>query len=80
MRNLLPPSWLFSNVYFQRIRREYLALKKEHDTVEGELRALRETFNLRQDTWIKEKLDMQVRNQKNIKKKNVLHPHLNLLT
>lgn len=41
--------------------REYLSLKKEHDTLEGELRALRETFNLRQDTWIKEKLDMQVR-------------------
>lgn len=41
--------------------REYLSLKKEHDTVLGELRALRETFNLRQDTWIKEKLDMQVR-------------------
>jgi hypothetical protein len=41
--------------------REYLSLKKEHDTVEGELRTLRETFNLRQDTWIKEKLDMQVR-------------------
>lgn len=40
--------------------REYLSLKKEHDTVEGELRTLRETFNLRQDTWIKEKLDMQV--------------------
>lgn len=35
-------------------------MKKEYDTIENELRALRETFNLRQDTWIKEKLDMQV--------------------
>lgn len=42
--------------------REYLSLKKEYDTIENELRALRETFNLRQDTWIKEKLDMQVSN------------------
>lgn len=46
---------------FLWISREYLSLKKEHDTVEGELRTLRETFNLRQDTWIKEKLDMQVK-------------------
>jgi len=43
----------------ENIQSEYVALKKENDTVEGELRTLRETFNLRQDTWIKEKLDMQ---------------------
>ncbi|XP_064088182.1 trichohyalin-like [Macrobrachium nipponense] len=38
---------------------DYAALKKDHDTIEIELRTLRETYNLRQDTWIKEKLDMQ---------------------
>ena len=45
----------------QDIEREFVTLKKEHETVEGELRTLRETFNVRQDTWIKEKLDMQER-------------------
>lgn len=40
---------------------DYQALKKDHDTIEIELKTLRETYNLRQDTWIKEKLDMQVR-------------------
>ncbi len=49
------------HLFFPFIHRELLSLKKEHDTVEGELRTLRETFNLRQDTWIKEKLAMQVR-------------------
>lgn len=40
---------------------DYHALKKDHDTIEIELKTLRETYNSRQDTWIKEKLDMQVR-------------------
>ncbi|CAG0886979.1 unnamed protein product [Darwinula stevensoni] len=34
-------------------------LRREHKILEGELQTLRETYNLRQDTWIKEKLDMQ---------------------
>lgn len=34
-------------------------LRKEHDTIDKELRALRDTFNNRQDTWIKEKLALQ---------------------
>ncbi|XP_069996902.1 trichohyalin isoform X4 [Penaeus vannamei] len=38
---------------------DYHALKKDHDTIEIELKTLRETYNSRQDTWIKEKLDMQ---------------------
>jgi hypothetical protein len=38
-------------------------LKDEYDTLEGELRTLRDTYNSRQDTWIKEKLESQVRNQ-----------------
>jgi hypothetical protein len=29
-------------------------------TLESELQALRETYNSKQDDWIKEKLDMQV--------------------
>uniref|UniRef100_T1JA69 Leucine zipper homeobox-associated domain-containing protein n=1 Tax=Strigamia maritima TaxID=126957 RepID=T1JA69_STRMM len=33
--------------------------QKDREQLEGELRALRETFNLRQDIWIKEKLDLQ---------------------
>ncbi|XP_066971728.1 early endosome antigen 1 isoform X16 [Macrobrachium rosenbergii] len=40
-------------------QQDFAALKKDHDTIEIELRTLRETYNLRQDTWIKEKLDMQ---------------------
>lgn len=40
---------------------DYKSLKKEYDTIETELKKLRETYNLRQDTWIKEKLSMQVR-------------------
>ncbi len=35
-------------------------LKREYDTIDRELRALRETFNNRQDTWIKEKLGLEV--------------------
>lgn len=38
---------------------DYITLKNDHDTIEIELKTLRETYNLRQDTWIKEKLDMQ---------------------
>lgn len=45
----------------QAVEQSYESLRQEHTTVEGELRALRETFNLRQDTWIKEKLNMQER-------------------
>ncbi|XP_047478471.1 trichohyalin-like [Penaeus chinensis] len=41
------------------IEDDYQALKKDHDTIEIELKTLRETYNIRQDTWIKEKLDMQ---------------------
>ncbi|KAG7162848.1 SOGA3-like [Homarus americanus] len=41
------------------IQQDYNSLKKEHSTIETELRTLRDTYNLRQDTWIKEKLDMQ---------------------
>ncbi|CAL4063312.1 unnamed protein product [Meganyctiphanes norvegica] len=37
----------------------YDTLKTEHDSIQSELSALRETFNNRQDTWIKEKLNMQ---------------------
>ncbi|CAG7659356.1 unnamed protein product [Allacma fusca] len=36
-------------------------LRKEYSTIEKELQALRETFNTRQDTWIKEKLAIQER-------------------
>jgi hypothetical protein len=35
-------------------------LRREYDTIDRELRALRETFNSRQDTWIKEKLSLEV--------------------
>ncbi|KAF2357410.1 Protein SOGA [Trinorchestia longiramus] len=38
---------------------DYKTLKVEYDTIEEELKKLRETYNLRQDTWIKEKLSMQ---------------------
>ncbi|XP_047737121.1 nucleoprotein TPR, partial [Hyalella azteca] len=38
---------------------DYLRLKTEYDTIDDELKKLRETYNLRQDTWIKEKLAMQ---------------------
>jgi hypothetical protein len=34
--------------------------QQELTTLEGELQTLRETYNNKQDTWIKEKLDMQV--------------------
>lgn len=46
-------------------------LRQEHDTIDKELRALRETFNNRQDTWIKEKLTLQEKlreNEQNSKK------------
>lgn len=44
----------------EQIESNYNALKRDHVEVENELKTLRETFNIRQDTWIKEKLDMQV--------------------
>jgi len=34
-------------------------LRREYETIDRELRALRETFNNRQDTWIKEKLSLE---------------------
>lgn len=42
------------------VQEEYEKLVKEHNTIEKELKTLRETYNSRQDTWIKEKLNMQV--------------------
>ncbi|XP_071538899.1 uncharacterized protein [Panulirus ornatus] len=41
------------------IQKDYEHLQKEHETIETELKTLRETYNVRQDTWIKEKLAMQ---------------------
>ncbi|XP_063870334.1 trichohyalin-like isoform X4 [Scylla paramamosain] len=41
------------------VEEKYEKLKKEHSTIETELKNLRETYNNRQDTWIKEKLGMQ---------------------
>ena len=43
------------------VEEKYEKLKKEHGTIETGLKNLRETYNNRQDTWIKEKLGMQVR-------------------
>lgn len=34
--------------------------KKELESVENELQAIRETYNNKQDAWIKEKLEIQV--------------------
>lgn len=45
----------------EQVESNYNALKRDHTELDGELKTLRETFNLRQDTWIKEKLDMQER-------------------
>lgn len=41
------------------VEEKYEKLKKDHNTIETELKNLRETYNNRQDTWIKEKLNMQ---------------------
>ena len=38
---------------------EFTTLKHEYDTAERELRTLRETYNTKQDQWIKDKLDME---------------------
>ena len=45
----------------EQVQSNYNALRRDHTELEGELKTLRERFNVRQDTWIKEKLDMQVR-------------------
>jgi hypothetical protein len=34
-------------------------LRREHEILEGELRTLRDTYNVRQDSWIREKLENQ---------------------
>ncbi|GAB6020858.1 hypothetical protein CHUAL_003508 [Chamberlinius hualienensis] len=43
----------------EQVESNYGVLKRNFDEIDGELKALRETFNVRQDTWIKEKLDLQ---------------------
>ena len=43
------------------VKHEYDAMKKEYETLKGELAALRTTYNMKNDEWIKEKLDVQHR-------------------
>lgn len=38
--------------------------KKESEALEKELQTLRETYNNKQDAWIKEKLEIQVHKSK----------------
>lgn len=40
---------------------EYNSMKKDYDTIRGELSTLRQTYNVKADEWIKEKLDLQQR-------------------
>jgi SMC interacting uncharacterized protein involved in chromosome segregation len=40
--------------------------QQELGTLEGELQTLRETYNNKQDAWIKEKLDIQVSTEKDL--------------
>ena len=40
---------------------DYSSMRTEFDSVQQELRTLRETYTTHKDNWIKEKLDMQVR-------------------
>lgn len=66
------------------MQEEYEKLMREHNTIEKELKTLRETYNVRQDTWIKEKLTMQVtgcclvpvNNYNFVKQKDQLHYRL----
>ncbi|CAG9816740.1 unnamed protein product [Phaedon cochleariae] len=37
------------------------ALKREIEQIEGELKTVRDTYNIKHDTWIKEKLEMEAR-------------------
>lgn len=50
-----------ANVFFMR-NRQLLTMKRELVGAENELRMLQETYNEKQDSWIKEKLDLQVSN------------------
>ncbi|KAK2713279.1 hypothetical protein QYM36_009225 [Artemia franciscana] len=43
----------------EQVENDFILIKREYDQINGELRALRDTYNFRQDTWIKEKLQMQ---------------------
>ncbi|KAL1492930.1 hypothetical protein ABEB36_011094 [Hypothenemus hampei] len=43
----------------ETLENQFKNLKKEQDQLELELRTLRETYNSKQDIWIKEKLDME---------------------
>ncbi|XP_043195755.1 golgin subfamily A member 4-like isoform X3 [Amphibalanus amphitrite] len=43
----------------EQIEGEFTTLKHEYDTAQRELRTLRETYNAKQDQWIKDKLDME---------------------
>jgi hypothetical protein len=42
--------------------RQLLTTKRELTVAENELRTLHDTYNEKQDIWIKEKLDLQVSN------------------
>lgn len=50
-----------ANVFFMW-NRQLLTMKRELVGAEKELRMLQETYNEKQDSWIKEKLDLQVSN------------------
>ncbi|CAG9760336.1 unnamed protein product [Ceutorhynchus assimilis] len=43
----------------ETLEKQFKNLKNEQDQVESELRTLRETYNTKHDTWIKERLDME---------------------
>nr|CAH7735764.1 unnamed protein product [Callosobruchus chinensis] len=45
----------------ETIESQFRNVKKEMTQIEGELRTLRENYNVKQDTWIKEKLELETR-------------------
>ncbi|XP_076261708.1 uncharacterized protein LOC143197279 isoform X2 [Rhynchophorus ferrugineus] len=55
----------------ETLENQYKNLKREVDQLELELKTIRETYNTKQDTWIKEKLDMEQ------KLKDIMKPSYN---
>ncbi|XP_076362144.1 LOW QUALITY PROTEIN: uncharacterized protein LOC143253002 [Tachypleus tridentatus] len=66
----------------EQVEANLTSLKRDYEETCSELKSLRETYNVRQDTWIKEKLDFQERmkemENKVMRMSNVEQEKLNL--
>jgi len=53
----------------EKIQSQLMSATRENETLNMELKALRETYSTKQDSWIKEKLNLQVEKAEETEKK-----------